>query len=132
MEVPLKGGLGGCPAVGAPKQGWDFGARFVKIEPFVHTHFQQLNALELRGFPLGHSLGPNADRKSLRFRKWLPGRGWLAATVSWTRKGLNPIDADGEVVENVGGAASSSAPATSYATSPRGPVYPTGTCSTSG
>ena len=87
----------------ALRQGWDFGARFVKIEPFVYTHWQQLNAFEQRGFPLGHSLGPNADRKSLRFRKWLPGRGWLAATLSWTRKGLNPIDAEGDIVENVGG-----------------------------
>ncbi len=87
----------------ALRQGWDFGARFVKIEPFVYTHFQQLNAFEQRGFPLGHSLGPNADRKLLRVRKWLPGRGWLAATVSWTRKGLNPIDEDGNIIGNVGG-----------------------------
>ncbi len=87
----------------ALRQGWGFGARLVRIEPFVYTHFQQLNAFEQRGFPLGHSLGPNADRKSLRFRKWLPRRGWLAATVSWTRKGLNPIDEDGNIIENVGG-----------------------------
>ena len=90
-------------ATWALRQGWDLGARFLKIEPFVYTHFQQLNAFEQRGFPLGHSLGPNADRKLLRIRKWLPGRAWIAANLSWTRKGLNPIDADGNTLLNVGG-----------------------------
>lgn len=83
--------------------GVDLSGRYLKVEPFVYTHWQRLNAYEQNGVPLGHSLGPNADRWGGRVRKWLSGRGWVAASLSRTRKGLNPVDASGAVTENVGG-----------------------------
>ena len=81
----------------------DLSARYVRIEPFVYTHWQRFNHYELNGFPLGHSVGPNADRWLVRARRWLSGRGWVAASFSSTRKGLNPLGPGGEVVSNVGG-----------------------------
>jgi cellulose synthase/poly-beta-1,6-N-acetylglucosamine synthase-like glycosyltransferase len=83
--------------------GLDAGARYVRLEPFVYAHHQALNALEQRGFPLGNALGPNADAWQLWARLWLPRRTAVMLAFSRSRKGLNPIDAEGQVIENVGG-----------------------------
>ena len=88
---------------GSHAAGLDAGARYVRLEPFVYAHWQALNALEQRGFPYGHSLGPNADEVRVWARLWLPRRTALAVTVTRSRKGLDPVDADGNTVENVGG-----------------------------
>ena len=79
------------------------GVRWVRIEPWVYTHWQRLNALEQRGFPLGHPLGPNAESRSATLEAWLPYRTRLALSVSQSKKGLNPIDANGNVIDNAGG-----------------------------
>ena len=112
-------GLGDLVRRGAPKEGvdrafdvggsaalpggFDASLRYVRIEPFVYTHWQRLNGFEQGGFPLGHSLGPNADQTLLRLRRWLPRRGWVALSLADTRKGMNPVGPDGRVLENRGG-----------------------------
>ncbi|MCI0432561.1 MAG: glycosyltransferase [Gemmatimonadetes bacterium] len=88
---------------GAHAAGLDGGLRYVRIEPFVYAHVQPLNALEQRGFALGHALGPNADAAEAWLRIWLPRRTTLVVSLRRARKGLNRIDAEGAVTENVGG-----------------------------
>jgi hypothetical protein len=83
--------------------GLEAGLRYVRIEPWVYTHWQRLNTLDQRGFPLGHPLGPNATTREAHFGAWLPLRGYVGLTVAGSKKGLNPIDDDGVVTRNVGG-----------------------------
>lgn len=83
--------------------GLEAGLRYVRIEPWVYTHWQRLNTLDQRGFPLGHPLGPNATSREAHVRAWLPLRGYVGLSVAQSKKGLNPLDADGNVRVNVGG-----------------------------
>jgi hypothetical protein len=83
--------------------GLEVSGRYLRLEPFVYTHWQQFNTFEQRGFPLGNSLGPNAEQLGLRVRKWLPWRGWVDLSFSQTTKGLNPLNPDGTLQKNVGG-----------------------------
>ncbi len=90
-------------ATGSFNSGWDVSVGYQRIEPWVYTHFQQLNAFEQRGFGFGNQLGPNSDQARLQVRKWLPRRGSVRAWVATTRRGLNPVDEAGEVTDNIGG-----------------------------
>ncbi len=90
-------------ATGALTGGLDGGVRYVRLEPFAYAHFQALNALQQRGFPLGHPLGPNADAAQFWLRSWLPRRTTLTLAVTRGRKGLNPVDQEGNTIANVGG-----------------------------
>lgn len=83
--------------------GLEAGLRYVRIDPWVYTHWQRLNTLDQRGFPLGHPLGPNATTSEVHVGAWLPKRGYVGFSVAQSKKGLNPVDANGNVVENVGG-----------------------------
>lgn len=81
---------------------WEAEGRWVRLDPFLYTHPDTLNAVQQRGFPLGHALGPNAQEAGVRLRRWLPLRSWVE--VGWARvsKGLDPVDGAG-VATPVGG-----------------------------
>lgn len=80
-----------------------FGIEYTRIEPFVYTHWQRLNTFEQRDQSLGHFLGPNADQFEVRVKKWLPLRAWVQASFRNVRKGFNPLNAENNEIENVGG-----------------------------
>ena len=79
-----------------------FGIGYTRIEPFVYTHWQRLNTFDQRDRSLGHYLGPNADELEFRLKKWLPYRAWVQLAYRNVRKGYNPTDENGEII-NVGG-----------------------------
>ncbi len=83
--------------------GVEAGLRYVRIDPWVYTHWQRLNTLDQRGFPLGHPLGPNATTREAHIGTWLPLRGYVGLSLAQSKKGLNPVDANGDLIENVGG-----------------------------
>ncbi len=80
----------------------DVKAEYVRIEPWIYTHKFPVNTFRHFDAPLGHSLGPNSDRWSVRLdRRW--SADW--STAAWTgrrRHGDNVLLPDGEV-RNVGG-----------------------------
>lgn len=80
-----------------------FGVSYTRIEPFVYTHWQRLNTLEQRGLPLGFRLGPNSDELAFQIKKFLPFRAWGMGQIAFVRKGLNPIGAMNNSIENAGG-----------------------------
>lgn len=80
-----------------------FGMSYTRIDPYVYSHWQRLNAAEQRGFPLGFPLGPNSDEFAFQIKKFLPYRAWGMAQIAYVRKGLNPINPLTGKVENVGG-----------------------------
>lgn len=80
-----------------------FAIGYTRVEPFVYTHWQQLNTFEQRGQSLGHYLGPNADELEVRIKKWLPYRAWVQLSFKKVRKGFNPIDNEGIQILNIGG-----------------------------
>lgn len=89
--------------------GWELELRKVRLDPFLFSHADSLNAFHQRGFPMGHPLGPNAEQSSLRVRRWLPLRSRLTFAYAAVRKGLNPVGPGGEVVD-VGGSLYSTGP----------------------
>jgi len=80
-----------------------FSTGFTRIQPFVYTHWQQLNTVEQRKIGLGHEAGPNSETVEFSIKKWLPYRSRISLSFKKIKKGFNPIDANGDVIENVGG-----------------------------
>lgn len=75
-------------------------ARAVRVDPFLYTSPDTLDALQQRGFVMGYPLGANAEEVTLKVRKWLPHRSWISIEAGRGRKGLDPLPggggADGE------------------------------------
>ncbi len=80
-----------------------FSTGFTRIQPFVYTHWQQLNTVEQRNIGLGHEAGPNSETVEFSIKKWLPYRSSVNLSFKKVKKGFNPINANGDVTENVGG-----------------------------
>jgi hypothetical protein len=78
------------------------GMSYTRIDPYMYTHKFRLNAFEVNGDVLGHSIGPNATEWAWRWKTWLPLRINLTLQSSLVRKGMNPMDADGNAID-VGG-----------------------------
>jgi hypothetical protein len=83
--------------------GQDIIVEYTRVDPFVYSHWIPYNAYAQRGWGLGHSLGPNSGKTFFSIRQWLPWRGWIQTSVAYNRKGYNIIDANGDVIDNVGG-----------------------------
>ena len=99
-KFSLQAGLLWVDPAGLPDT--DLRAEYVRIEPWIYTHKFPVNTFRHFDSPLGHSLGPNADRwqvaASHRFSRDLS----LGGRLSRTRHGSNEILEDG-TVRNVGG-----------------------------
>ncbi|MEX0691082.1 MAG: hypothetical protein WD934_01800 [Gemmatimonadales bacterium] len=94
----------GTVAIGS---GTDLFAGYLRVEPFFYTHKLGLNTFQQWDLPLGADVGPNADEWTVGFRQWLPRGGWMRFSGSGGRHGMNPLDASGNMVEDVGGSLSS-------------------------
>lgn len=75
----------------------------IQFDPFFYAHWQFLNSYNELGSPLGASIGPNSRQFFLSVRQWLPWRSFLDISVSKVKKGFNEIDANGNLVTDVGG-----------------------------
>lgn len=79
------------------------GLSYTRIDPFMYSHRFRLNAFEVENQPLGHALGPNAEEYAVSWQTWLPYRSSIRVTYRWAKKGMNPVDDEGNMVSNVGG-----------------------------
>ena len=78
-------------------------ASYTRSDAFTYTHWLRLNTWEEFGHPLGQSIGPNAKEVAFRATTWLPLRTKVMVGTRWIKQGLNPVDASGKVIKNVGG-----------------------------
>ncbi len=77
-------------------------AEYVRIEPWIFTHKFPINTFRHFDAPLGHSLGPNSDRWSMRAVHNFTRNLAFRLEVSRTRHGDNEVLANGQIL-NVGG-----------------------------
>ena len=77
-------------------------AEYARIEPWIFTHKFPINTFRHFDAPLGHSLGPNSDRWSMRAARHFARDLTLQLEVSRTRHGDNEVLPDGQIL-NVGG-----------------------------
>ena len=80
----------------------DLRAEYVRIEPWIYTHKFPINTFRHFDAPLGHGLGPNADRWTVALAKRLSRDLAVGIEVGRTRRGSNVLLEDGEIF-NVGG-----------------------------
>ncbi|MBL7128519.1 MAG: hypothetical protein ISS16_05990 [Ignavibacteria bacterium] len=76
---------------------------YTRIRPYVYTHFDPKNTYTAFGVILGHEIGPNADqlytKLAYNFSEWVS----LSMEYQKIRKGNNIVDANGNLIRNVGG-----------------------------
>ncbi|MBS1492573.1 MAG: hypothetical protein JST55_03630 [Bacteroidetes bacterium] len=76
---------------------------YTKIRPFVYTHVNPKNTYTSYTEILGNSIGPNADQLSINAIYNFSDRLQLNLLFKKIRKGNNILDANGNLVKNVGG-----------------------------
>lgn len=81
----------------------DVKLEYARVEPYTFTHFNRQNSMISDGYMLNSYIHPNSDRISLGFDWWLGERYPISIEYSYTKHGKNIIDADGNVIRNVGG-----------------------------
>jgi len=79
----------------------DVRAEYARLEPYTYAHNFSINAYTHFDANLGHPIGPNADRVSLRVQAWLTGSIRTWTSLARSRQGEN-YELNGELV-NVGG-----------------------------
>jgi hypothetical protein len=87
----------------ALKWGIQFNGEYIHIDPYFYAHKFRFNSFDENGIILANDIGPNADQYHFSMRKWFPRRSWIELFTQRTRKGLNEIDENGELVRDVGG-----------------------------
>ena len=87
----------------AYKTGTQLGVEYLQIDPFFHTHWQDLNRYDHFDRPLGPLIGPNSDKWTASITQWFPRRTWINFKISRNRKGYNVLDENGNLSKNVGG-----------------------------
>ncbi|RNC83807.1 MAG: hypothetical protein ED557_08525 [Balneola sp.] len=85
------------------KTGTSVNLEYFRIEPYYYTHIFRFNTYENFNQSLGHDLGPNSDQAMIKIRQWLPKRAWVELALKRIRKGLNVVDENGVLVQDVGG-----------------------------
>lgn len=79
------------------------GASYTRIDAFTYTHRFRLNVHEMARHPLAHQMGPNAIEWAFKWTTWLPFRSRLIAELQFVKKGMDPVDSEGNKIEYVGG-----------------------------
>jgi hypothetical protein len=79
------------------------GLSYTKVDPFTYTNHVATDAWTISGVPLGPAIGPNADEVAIRLTRWFPWRTRVMIGTRHIRKGLDPLDATGNVLNVVGG-----------------------------
>ncbi len=78
-------------------------AEIIQFDPYFYTHWQLFNTYDELGSPLGASIGPNSRQYYISIRQWLPWRSFVDVGISLIKKGLNEIDENGNLIQDVGG-----------------------------
>ncbi|MCX7909538.1 MAG: hypothetical protein N2560_08495 [Ignavibacteria bacterium] len=81
----------------------DFGLEYTRVEPYMFTHFNNLNNRTNDGKLIGTYLNPNSDEISLSLKSFFIPRYPLIFKISYQRHGANITDSSGKVIRNVGG-----------------------------
>jgi hypothetical protein len=79
------------------------GFSYTRSDANMYTHYMRLNTYENKGQSIGFGLGPNAEEYAIQISRWFSYRTRIRLSASIQRKGLNPLGADGTVIDNVGG-----------------------------
>jgi len=75
----------------------------LQFDPYFYTHWQLFNSYDELGSPLGASIGPNSRQFYVSVRQWLPWRSFIDVSFESVKKGFNVVDANGELLLDVGG-----------------------------
>jgi hypothetical protein len=82
---------------------FDATLEYTRVEPYTFSHFDIQNAYTNDGILCAGSLPPNSDEITGALRWWWGGRYPLVLTASLRRHGDNLLDAQGNLLRNVGG-----------------------------
>jgi hypothetical protein len=83
-------------------QNFSLAMEYTYIRPYVYSHFNPRNAFTAYGIPVGNPIGANSDE--LYVRAGYNASDWLRFQVEFRsiRSGRNIVDAQGNLVRNVG------------------------------
>ncbi len=81
----------------------DFAFEYTRVEPYMFTHFNNINKRTNDGRLIGTYLYPNSDEIAISIKNFSLGRYPIILKLSYVRHGANEIDSSGKVVRNVGG-----------------------------
>lgn len=81
----------------------DFGLEYSRIEPYTFSHFDSLNAYTNDNRLIGTDLLPNSDELSGIVKYWWGAKYPIQFKIAYRRHGANEYDANGKMVNNVGG-----------------------------
>jgi len=81
----------------------DFGIEYTRVEPYMFTHFNNINNRTNDGKLFGTYIYPNSDEVALSVKNFLLGRYPFYLKVAYLRHGDNVTDSTGKVIRNVGG-----------------------------
>lgn len=81
----------------------DFGLEYTRVEPYMFTHFNNLNNRTNDGKLIGTYLYPNSDEVALSLKSFHLPRYPIFFKISYQRHGDNVKDSSGKVIRNVGG-----------------------------
>jgi hypothetical protein len=80
-----------------------FGFSYTRIDAYVYTSGVLSDAWEISNVPIGPANGPNSDEFAFRLTRWFPWRTRVMIGTRHIRKGLDPVDASGNVTIVGGG-----------------------------
>ncbi len=81
----------------------DFGIEYARIEPFTFSHFDSLNTYTNDNRLIGTELMPNSDEISAIVKYWWGAKYPIQFKLAYRRHGANQYDANGQLINNVGG-----------------------------
>lgn len=81
----------------------DFGLEYTRVEPYMFTHFNNINNRTNDGRLIGTYVLPNSDELTFQVQSFILPRYPLTLRISYLRHGDNVTDSTGKVIRNVGG-----------------------------
>ncbi|MGC8747462.1 MAG: hypothetical protein ACP5RR_01090 [Candidatus Kapaibacteriota bacterium] len=81
----------------------DVGLEYTRVEPYMFTHFNNINNRTNDGKLIGTPIPPNSDETALQIKSFVIPRYPLIIRVSFLRHGDNVTDSTGKIIRNVGG-----------------------------
>ncbi|MEJ5286907.1 MAG: hypothetical protein WHV60_06835 [Bacteroidota bacterium] len=81
----------------------DFGFEYTRVEPYMFTHFNNVNNRTNDGRLIGTYVPPNSDEATVQIKSFILPRYPVIFRISYLRHGDNVIDSTGKIIRNVGG-----------------------------
>ncbi|ROL57721.1 hypothetical protein D9V84_03085 [Bacteroidetes/Chlorobi group bacterium Naka2016] len=81
----------------------DFGFEYTRVEPYMFTHFNNVNNRTHDGRLIGTYVPPNSDETTVQIKSFILPRYPVIFRISYLRHGDNVIDSTGKIIRNVGG-----------------------------